>query len=247
MQRFTLSEKLAVRDEMLLLNDKVWPEFMLHWECKEWFHLFSTFSSFQVVLMEEEELIAFGHTIPFYWEGSIEHIPDNLNALIGMAAEARKNSMKPNVLLALAVCVSPDHNGRGLSSEVLKLMKEIGGKHEISTLIVPVRPTLKAKYPLIPISDYSKWTREDGLPFDPWLRIHRRLGAEVFKTGDESMVIKGSVNEWEAWTKMKMYQTGNYIIEGALNPVEIDMEKNTGVYTDPCIWVRYAIDPNNKQ
>ncbi|NSW91918.1 MAG: GNAT family N-acetyltransferase [Firmicutes bacterium] len=239
MQKFTLNEKLELKDEILLINSKAWPEFMLHWDCKEWSHLFSTFSNFQVILLEGKKTIAFGHTIPLYWEKEIENIPDNLKTLIEIAVETKKRSLNPNILLALAVVIAQDYKGRGLSSEVLKVMKDIANKNGINTLIVPVRPTLKSKYPLIPISNYSKWIREDGLPFDPWLRVHKKLGGEVFKTSDVSMVIKGTIKEWEEWTKMKIYESGKYIFEGALNPVDIDIERNIGIYTDPCIWVKH--------
>jgi hypothetical protein len=31
---------------------------------------------------------------------------------------------------------------------------------------------LKPSYPRITIEGYAAWTREDGLPFDPWIRLH---------------------------------------------------------------------------
>lgn len=124
---------------------------------------------------------------------------------------------------------------------VLNAIKEIAKKSTIKTLIVPVRPTLKTKYPLISIEDYSTWTREDGLPFDPWLRVHKRLGGKVFKSADTSIIIKGSIKDWEKWTKMRIFNSGKYVVEGALNPIEIDFGNDVGHYTDPCIWVRYEM------
>jgi hypothetical protein len=46
----------------------------------------------------------------------------------------------------------------------------------LAHLIAPVRPNLKERYPTIAIGRYPGWTREDGTPFDPWIRVPSRLG-----------------------------------------------------------------------
>ena len=48
-----------------------------------------------------------------------------------------------------------------------------------ATPAAPVRPTLKSAYPLTPMDRYVRWTDEEGLPVDTWMRVHARLGAEV--------------------------------------------------------------------
>ena len=70
--------------------------------------------------------------------------------------------------------------------------------------------------------------------------MHDKLGGEILKTAEVSMIITGNVKEWEEWSKIKIPESGKYIIEGALNPVEIDYKKDIGTYTDPCIWVKYS-------
>jgi len=47
------------------------------------------------------------------------------------------------------------------------------------------------------------------------------------------MTIRGTRAEWDEWTKMKFPQSGQYIIPGALNPIEMDMQKDEGVYVEP--------------
>ena len=51
--------------------------------------------------------------------------------------------------------------------------------HGLRRLIACVRPTLKDRYPLVPIERYLEWRRDDGLPFDPWIRLHVRLGGRI--------------------------------------------------------------------
>ena len=82
-----------------------------------------------------------------------------------------------------------------------------------------------------------RWTREDGLPFDPWIRLHHRLGAELLAAAPESMVISGSVTEWESWTGMSFPEDGDYVVPGGLVPV--CFEDGVGRYVEPNVWMRH--------
>ena len=103
--------------------------------------------------------------------------------------------------------------------------------------MLPVRPNEKQAYPLIPMADYIRWTTPAGLPFDSWLRVHKRLGGETIKICHQSMIIPGTVREWETWTGLKFPGSGRYIVPFALNPIEIDLEKDQGCYVEPNVWV----------
>jgi len=61
-----------------------------------------------------------------------------------------------------------------------------------------LRPSWKDRYPLTPIAAYAAWRRADGLPFDPWMRVHARLGATVLRPEPQSMQINAPVADWEA-------------------------------------------------
>ena len=69
---------------------------------------------------------------------------------------------------------------------------------------------------MTPIERYAAWRREDGLLFDPWLRVHERLGAEVIGTAPEAMRIPGTVAEWEEWAGMAFPESGQ--LRGAARP-----------------------------
>ena len=234
-----LKETPELLSEIKKINQNAWPQFLLNWECKGWSELFTTLSDYQIVLTRDETLIAYGYTIPIFWERELIDIPDDLAILVENGVSTYHKGIKPNILLALAAVVSPKHKGEGLSYEIVKAMKSLSKQRKIDTLIVPVRPTLKSKYPLIPIEKYSRWKTDDGKTFDPWLRVHDKLGGVIFKTAEKSMIIKGSVNEWEEWSNIKMLDSGSYVIEGALSPVKINVENDMGIYYDPCIWVKY--------
>lgn len=83
------------------------------------------------------------------------------------------------------------------------------------------------------------WKREDGLHIDPWIRTHQRLGATVPAPAVDSMLVTGSVAEWESWTGMAFPRSGRYAVPGALDPVVIDREHDWGEYSETNVWMRH--------
>ena len=86
-----------------------------------------------------------------------------------------------------------------------------------------------------------RWTRPDGSPFDPWVRVHTRLGARVGPVIPRSLHITGTVSDWESWTHMQFPETGDYVFPAGLATVHIDRDDDTGEYWEPNIWIIHAI------
>ena len=89
-------------------------------------------------------------------------------------------------------------------------MADVGRDAGLGHLIAPVRPGFKDRYPITPIGRYLEWTRPNGEPFDPWVRIHVRRGGKIAKPIPHSMLITGTVAEWESWTGMRFPGDGEY-------------------------------------
>jgi hypothetical protein len=51
--------------------------------------------------------------------------------------------------------------------------------------------------------------------------------------------VEGTVGELEEWTGLELPDTGNYVIPGALVPVEVDREHDRGSYREPNVWMRH--------
>jgi GNAT superfamily N-acetyltransferase len=185
---------------------------------------------------ERDEVIGVGHAIPAAWDGNTASLPDGgFDAVI--EARFAQEPPTPTVLCALGITIAPECRGQGLSRRMIERMAEIGRDHGLDTLIAPVRPTLKHRYPLTPIDRYLSWRRQDGTHLDPWLRTHERLGANIVKVAPESVVVTGTVAEWEEWTEMALPESGAYVVSGALVPIEIDRERDEGVYIEPNVWM----------
>lgn len=221
-------------------------EFMRHDRVCErhWGSLFTEFAEFQLVLCDVHgAAVAAGFTIPLAWSGGPRDLPSGLDGVLEQGVRDRARHRTPTTLSALLAVVSPQHRDEGLSREVVSGMKTIAERHELRELIAPVRPTLKHRYPLAPMSRYVRWTQPDGVPFDPWLRIHWRLGATHLCLAPRSMVITGTVAEWEAWTEMRFPESGSYVVPGALVPVRMDRRRDLGRYVEPNVWMRHAVTP----
>jgi hypothetical protein len=120
-------------------------------------------------------------------------------------------------------------------------MKDIARRHGLKRMIAPVRPNLKSLYPLTPMEHYIQWLGDDGLPFDNWLRVHARLGAQIIKVCPQAMHISGTVADWEKWAGLKFPESGTYVVPGALTPIEIDRENDRGVYIEPNVWMLHGL------
>jgi hypothetical protein len=68
------------------------------------------------------------------------------------------------------------------------------------------------------MTTFASWTRPDGLSIDPWIRAHQRMGATILAPAARSMVISGTVTEWESWTDMVFPEPGSYIVPDAPGP-----------------------------
>jgi hypothetical protein len=220
----------------------VWPEYNLHGNHTPGYFgvLFPRFADFQVLFVDERSarVVARGRTIPFRWDGSLGDLPKGIDAL-GLRAVAEEAA--PTALSALAAEVDVAAQGQGLSALVIASMATLAGAHGFRQLVAPVRPNLKDRYPLTPIRRYARWRREDGLPFDPWLRVHARLGARTLRAEPHSMHIVAPVHDWEAWTGVAFPEDGRYVFPGGLAPLTVS--NGVGDYWEPNVWMEHQVEP----
>ena len=225
------------------ISRAAWPPFLLHSDVERWDSLIARFPEFQFVLCEPgDEAIAVGHTLPVPWDGSSEDLPETINGIIGRANATRDAGGRPQALCALAAMIRPDRRGQGLSIEIIRGMRDLARRHGLSALLAPVRPAQKTLDPYAEMEEYALRMRPDGSPVDPWIRVHRRLGAEFRRVIPASVIVEGTIAEWEAWTGMRFPESGVYAVPGALVPVEIDVVRDVGRYEDPNFWMVHTID-----
>ena len=113
---------------------------------------------------EREEVIGVEKAIPAAWDGHTASLPDGGFDAAIEARFAPEPPPTPTVLCALGITIAPEYRGRGLSRRMIERMAELGRAHDLDTLIAPVRPTLKHRYPLTPIDRYLSWRRPGSAP-----------------------------------------------------------------------------------
>ncbi|SHJ20545.1 GNAT family N-acetyltransferase [Lutispora thermophila] len=223
---------------------EIWPEFILNDPISNanFKNIYKTFAEYQFSILMDDSIVGFANAIPFYWDEDLGNLPEEgWDWALLKGFEDNSNNKNPNVLCGLQIGIDKKHQGKGLSQLIVKEMKSIAIRKGFKYLVIPVRPNMKSKYPLIPIEDYIQWKDGNGLPFDPWLRVHVRQGAEIVKVCHKAMYIPGKIEDWEEWTGMKFMSSGDYVIDGALVPVKVDVENDIGEYVEPNVWVSYKL------
>ncbi len=146
----------------------------------------------------------------------------------------------PNLLGALAISVPAVHRAKGYARIMIQALRDLAQRKGLGGLVAPVRPSAKARHPLVAIEDYIAWTDPQGRPYDPWLRSHLAAGGQVLRPCARSMVVEEPLAFWENWASRQFNASGDYALEGALAPVAIDLERQIGRYEEPNVWVAYA-------
>jgi GNAT superfamily N-acetyltransferase len=243
---YRYSERPELWKDTDTLSAEVWPEYNQHGDVLNvyWCRLFDDFPDFQFVLYDEEEqtVLAEGHTVPCAWDGTVKGLGEGIDATLAAAFQPHEAGGPPTALCATAAEIRPSFQGTGLAGRVLEAMSALAKAAGLSHLIAPVRPSLKDRYPITSIEDYVSWRRDDGQPFDPWIRVHTRRGGQIVKTLPRSMRITGTVAEWEEWTGLKFPGNGQYTFPGGLAPLQIDHARDLGAYWEPNVWIVHSLD-----
>lgn len=239
---FTATERpdlwVAVRDGQAFRD--VWPEYNLHGNLTPRYfgELVPRFAHLQILFVDQrsQEVVARGRTIPFRWDGTLEDLPAGIDAVGLRGVDCPR---RPTALSALAAEVALQRQGIGLSGLLVQAMAAVARDAGLAPLVAPIRPSWKDRYPLISIERYTSWKRTDGLPFDPWMRLHHRLGGTVLRPEPWSMHIVAPVADWETWTTMTFPDDGNYVFPGGLAPLAV--AGGVGDYWEPNIWMLHDV------
>ncbi|MEA2265904.1 MAG: hypothetical protein QOE27_1487 [Solirubrobacteraceae bacterium] len=200
------------------------------------------FPEFQVLALDRAgSIVGKVHSVPFSWTGSEDNLPERgWDGIIERAFD--ETGPEPaNAASLIEARLAPEHRGTGLSRELLAAARGNAARLGARDLFGPVRPTGKAEEPRTPMPDYAGRVRSDGLPVDPWLRVHVRLGARIVKVCPLSMVVPGTLGDWREWTGLPLKETGLHDVPEGLVPVHVSVEHDHAVYVEPNVWVHHRL------
>jgi GNAT superfamily N-acetyltransferase len=239
----TLAERPELRDSFWAVGS-TWPEFMLHDPIAGLFYgqLAETFPEYQIgALAADGTMIGRINSAPFAWTGNDDDLPDRgWDAVLEEAFGSEPADGAPAISL-LEARIAPEHRGSGLSTRLLAAARDNARRLGVRDLFGPVRPTGKPAEPRTPMADYVSRTRDDGLPADPWIRCHVRLGARIVRVCPVSMTITGTLADWRGWTGLPLTESGLVEVEGALTPVHVSLEQDHAVYVEPNVWLHHQV------
>lgn len=219
-----------------------WPEFMRHDPIGNMYyaHVSGQYAEYCLVAQDDtKRVVAQAFSVPFRLEG--DELPvDGWDGAIRRGLRTKLAGDTPNIVSAIEISIRPDAQGMGLSSQMLAAMRANAARLGFTELVAPVRPNGKQDLDL-PMHEYAFQTREDGLPVDPWLRVHVRAGGRIDKVATRSMVIPGTLEEWRSWTGLPFDKSGPVHVPFGLAPVMCDVGHDHAVYVEPNVWVRHKI------
>lgn len=233
-----LADRPALLDALWDMETS-WPEFMRHDPIgNSYYAAIEAFAEHVVVGQDDTGAIAAkAFSVPFRLD--TEALPaDGWDGAIRRGLLTHLCGDRPNRVSAVEIAIRPDLQGRRLAGQVLGAVRDNARRHGFPELLAPVRPNGKTDLHE-PMTTYAALTRSDGLPVDPWLRVHVRAGGTIDGVAPRSMVIPGTLEEWRAWTGLGFDRAGPVAVPGALTPVHCDVEHGTATYVEPNVWVRH--------
>lgn len=201
--------------------------------------LLDQYSDYQLCLVDEETNypVAVFNSVPLSFTGSDDLPQEGWDWVVETGARPKGPH---TVLGGLAMSIPAVHRNKGYGRRMLRAMCELAESKGLSGVLAAVRPSSKARHPWVDIDDYITWTDGQGRIYDPWVRSHLSSGGKLVGPCKRSMVVEEPIAFWENWSGQTYECSGGYALDGALVPVEIDVERGVGRYAEPNIWVTYA-------
>ncbi|MGW6699100.1 hypothetical protein [Nocardia sp. NPDC055049] len=241
-----LADRPDLYDAFTAMADS-WPEFMRHDPVGSlYYSMLDRFADYILVCQDEAgEVVGRAYSVPFRL-GAADLPDDGWDGAIRRGIHTSATGAQPDTVSAIEIVVEPSRLGTGLSAEILAALRDNAARLGFAELVAPVRPTGKTDIEQ-PMSVYAGLTRADGLPVDPWLRVHVRAGGTIDKIAPRSMVIPGTLAEWRAWTGLPFDTSGQVLVPTALAPVSCSVEHGVAVYVEPNVWIRHPTAATGSQ
>ena len=223
------------------LHKDTWPDFFKGSQVIKdyWSKLYVEFPEYQFCLVnQKDEVVAAINTIPIKWSGNKDDVPSGWDDGLKKAFSTDNK----NTLFILAGAIKASEKGKKLSYEILKLAKNISFVLGFSHVLAPVRPVFKKDFKDKSLEEYAKLKTANNFPFDPWLKVHEKIGGKIVSYCNESQFVEGTLEQWKLWTGNTFKKSGLYNVNDAMQKIEINIEENTGKYFDQAIMYSHSVE-----
>lgn len=219
-------------DQMLTDIERDAPPFLAELTRRHRGRLTAHAPSTSWVVAEDELPVAAVRAVSLAWDGSSGGAPA---AGVGEALD-RAGEPGADTLTVLDLTVAYGARGRGVGPAVLAGLDARRAELGLARTLLLLRPHAKAGYPLIPFARYASFTRADGQPFDPWFRAAWRAGFVPVLGVDRSLNARADLASWVHWLGVEVPGSGPYLVDGAIKPAIVEVERDEGRYREPHLW-----------
>ena len=251
LQVLTVADDPGLAERIQALIDRVWPKFVTEarWPKdfqmrSDWFGVYERWPHLQFALIDPANgaLVGAGNALTLAWEGEAEELPDEgWTWAMYQGLRDLEAGRTPNMGHALSVTLDPEYRGKHLSSVALRAMKQLIQDTGVRRFFVAARPPMKARYPITPMDEFITWQNAEGLPLDPWMRVHVRLGARIIKACVHSQPLAERVAKWEEWLNLPLPASGDYVAPGLLARLHVDRDADEAVCWEPNVWMEHPL------
>ncbi len=178
----------------------MWPNYMSQGPILNefWHPLFSLFAGFQLLLAAEDGIIELATSQPLYWDRAFDQLPEGgWDWALEKGIRDHHEGIPPNILNRIQVLVTGPAQGQDISYLIINANEEAGSTPWPRPYHHRGKTHAKEPTPACAYGRHITRQRNDGLPFDPWLRVHVRRGARIIKPCHRAMYIPGTIAQWE--------------------------------------------------
>lgn len=191
----------------------------------------------QVLLLEDGgRLRGAAICLRLAWDADPENAPGDWDEALARGL-ADDDAGRGTTLVALPLVPDADLAGPAATGPLLGALRSraatVAGT---TTLLTPVRPVHKGRYPLIGLDEYLGWRTPEG-PFDAAVRLHAALGGRVVSGTDAGQLTTAPRTAWAEALSLELPGDGCYVFDGGLAPLVVT--SGTGLYREPRVWMAY--------
>ena len=171
------------------------------------------------MLYDGETVVATCNSIPVIWDLNPDHLLDaGWDWALESGFHNQQLGYEPTTLAALSITVAKEYLGQGVSAQAVRAMTAIAAEHELQRADRAGAPLAQAPLPADPDGELHSLDAARRTALRSVAADARAARRALVKVAPHSMVIPGTVAQWEEWTGLKFPESGDYIIPGALNP-----------------------------
>ena len=184
----------------------------------------------------DHRLLATIDAHPMEWDGDPRTLPEGGWTELIERAEAGFER-RPAYAFAVGASVREELRGTGVAGELLTALRDRALSLGYRGLVAPVLPSARWRCPRLTTAAYAALRLPDMRHFDPWIRVHERIGGRIIGSCPISATFRAPRSDWERWFGVRLPSSGSIVLEGA---GELELAFDTGLLIQESIWILHG-------